>query len=184
MENSEEIKDYIINDKLDIDTVIDKFYNYIYIIVKNSVSIVISDEDIEEIISDTFIALWKNSNYLLRGTKIKPYLRGTAQNVIKNKYRTTQINISILDYENDLIDGTNIERIIEENEQNRIIKETLRNMKNEEYKIFIMFYYEAKKIKEIAQILNISESKVKVILHRIRKIIKKNLKNGGYSYNE
>ena len=51
-----------------------------------------------------------------------------------------------------------------------------------EYKIFIMFYYENKAIKEIATKMNCSGGKVKIILHRVRKIIKKNLEDGGYSY--
>ena len=51
-----------------------------------------------------------------------------------------------------------------------------------EYQVFIMFYSEGKTVKEIAKILNFSESKVKVVLHRVRKKIKTNLEDGGYSY--
>lgn len=46
----------------------------------------------------------------------------------------------------------------------------------------MMFYYEAKPIKDIAKILELSVSKVKVVLHRVRKIIKLNLENGGHGY--
>ena len=45
-----------------------------------------------------------------------------------------------------------------------------------------MFYYESKSVKEIASILNFSTSNVKTILHRIRKLIKRNLEDGGYGY--
>ena len=45
-----------------------------------------------------------------------------------------------------------------------------------------MFYYEAKAIREIATILNLSISNVKTILHRVRKIIKIKLEDGGYGY--
>ena len=53
------LNDYLINGKLDIDRILDDFYNYVYIIVKNGVSVSIADEDIEEIISDVFVAIWK-----------------------------------------------------------------------------------------------------------------------------
>lgn len=43
-----------------------------------------------------------------------------------------------------------------------------------------MFYYEDKSIKKIAKELNCSTGKIKVILHRVRKKIKNNLKNRGY----
>ena len=176
------LNDYLVKGKLDVDKIIDDFYGYIYIIVKNSVSIAITDEDIEEIISDVFIAVWKNSKNLLPITLLKPYLAGIAKNVIKNKYRKTELNFSISDYENDLMDNFNIEEITEENEQDKLIQETLKNMKQDEYEIFILFYYESRSIKEIAKILNFSTSKVKTTLHRVRKEIKRKLEDGGYGY--
>lgn len=179
---SEILKDYLKNGKVDIDKIIDDFYGYVYIIVKNGVSIAMTDEDIEEIVSDVFVAIWKNSINLLKTTEIKPYLIGIAKNVIRNKYRNTELNFSISDYEENLIDTCNIEKITEENEQNKVILDTLKTVKPKEYEIFIMFYYESKSVKEIAKVLNLSTSNVKTILHRVRKVIKRNLEDGGYSY--
>lgn len=176
------LNDYIVKGKLDIDQIIDDFYGYVYVIVKNSVSIAITDEDIEEIVSDVFVAVWKNSTNLLNTTVLKPYLAGIAKNVIRNKYRKTELNFSISDYENNLMDNYNIEKIAEENEQDKLIQDALKNIKQDEYEIFILFYYESKSIKEIAKILNFSTSKVKTTLHRVRKIIKRKLEDGGYSY--
>lgn len=179
---NEILKDYLVNGKIDIDQIIDDFYGYVYIIVKNSISIYITEEDIEEIISDVFVAIWKNSSNISNITILKPYLAGIAKNIIKNKYRKTEVNFSISEYEEKILDNINLEKITEENEQDKIIKNTLKNLKEEEYKIFIMFYYENKTIKEIATKMNCSIGKAKVILHRVRKIIKKNLEDGGYSY--
>lgn len=179
---NEILKDYLKNGKIDIDKMIDEFYGYVYIIVKNGVSIAITNEDIEEIISDVFVAIWKNSRDLLKTTEIKPYLTGIAKNVIRNKYRNTELNFSISDYEENLVDTCNIEKITEENEQNKVIFNTLKTVKTKEYEIFIMFYYESKSVKEIAKVLNLSISNVKTTLHRIRKIIKRNLEDGGYGY--
>ena len=92
------LRDYLIKEKVDIDKIIDDFYSYIYMIIKNSVSIYVSDEDIEEIISDVFVAMWKNSMNLSKTTIIRPYLIGITKNVIKNKYRTTECNLPIFDY--------------------------------------------------------------------------------------
>lgn len=176
------LKDYLVNGKLNIDKILDNFYGYVYIIVKNGVSTYITDEDIEEIISDVFVAIWKNSDKLPNTIDIKAYLTGIAKNVIRNKYRKTKLNFSISDYEEKLIDSISIENNAEESEQNAIIKNTLKTLKEEEYNIFIMFYYGGKTIKEIAEKLKCSNGKVKVTLHRMRKIIKKNLEDGGYGY--
>lgn len=182
MEKNEVIKDYVGKNGLNIEQLIDQYYGYVYIIAKNAKSINLSNEDIEEIISDTFFAIWKNSVKLEPNMPIKPYLAGIIKNVMKNKYRKIQINDPIDNYENTIIDITDYEKIAEENEQTKIIQNTLASMKPEEYEIFIMFYYEAKQIKEIASKMKFSESKVKVTLHRIRKQIQKNLRNGGYGY--
>ena len=58
------LNDYLVNGKIDIDKLLDDFYGYVYIIVKNDVSKYITEQDIEEIISDVFIAIWKNSNII------------------------------------------------------------------------------------------------------------------------
>ncbi len=179
---NETLSDYLINGKIDIDRILDDFYNYVYVIVKNGVSVSITEEDIEEIISDVFVAIWKNSSNLLKTTEIKPYLAGTAKNIIRNKYRNMKLNFSISDYEENLVNACNVEKMIEENERNKIILDTLKSVKPREYEIFILFYYESKSIKEIAKSLNLSTSNVKTILHRIRKIIKRNLEDGGYGY--
>lgn len=170
------LKDYLLNGKIDIDRLLDNFYGYVYIVVKNGISIYLKDEDIEEIISDVFIAVWKNSKVLSNTIDIKAYLSGTAKNIIKNKYRKNEINFSIFDYEEKLIDNNNLEKQAEENEQNIIIKDTLQTLKKEEYAVFIMFYYENRTVKEIAEYLNCTIGKVKIILHRVRKRIRKNVK--------
>ena len=179
---NEILKDYLVNKTIDIDKIIDDFYGYVYMITKNGASIYITDEDIEEIISDVFVALWKNGRKLSEGTELKPYIAGITKNIIKNKYRKSELKFDLSEYENSLISNNDLEKITEENDQNDIIKSTLKELKSQEYQVFIMFYSEGKTVKEIAKILNFSESKVKVVLHRVRKKIKTNLEDGGYSY--
>ena len=172
---NEILKDYLVNKTIDIDKIIDDFYGYVYMITKNGASIYITDEDIEEIISDVFVALWKNGRKLSEGTELKPYIAGITKNIIKNKYRKSELKFDLSEYENRLISNNDLEKITEENDQNDIIKSTLKELKSQEYQVFIMFYSEGKTVKEIAKILNFSESKVKVVLHRVRKKIKTNL---------
>ena len=176
------LSDYMENETLDIDMLIDDYYSYIYIVVKNGISINISQEDMEEIISDTFVAFWKNSKYLRKDLLVKPYLKGVAKNLIKNKYRDSNLNVSIENYENTLVEDFDIDDVIENNEKNEVILDTLKTLNKNEYSTFMMYYYEGKSLKEISKELNLSVSNVKTILHRVRKKIKRNLEEGGYSY--
>ena len=115
------LSDYLLNGKINIDKLLDDFYGYVYITVKNGVSIYLTDEDIEEIISDVFIAVWKNSKKLSNTIDIKAYLAGIAKNTIKNKYRKNELNFSISEYEEKIIENSNLEKQAEENEQSIII---------------------------------------------------------------
>ena len=74
--------------------------------------------------------------------------------------------------------------LYEQREKERLIKKSLKEMKQEDIDIFNLYYYSSKRIKEIAIILNFSELKIKSKLFRIRKKIKKDLEKGGYSYYE
>ena len=174
------IDKYIENDALNIEKVINEYSGYIYIIVKNLAKETISKEDIEEIISDVFVTFWNNREKLDKTKPIKSYLAGITKNLIKLKYRKIQFDFNIDDYENRLITNLSIEENFEISESNNIVEKTLENMKKEDKDIFIMYYYNSKKIKEISKTLNISESKVKTKLHRIRKKLRKELEKNGY----
>ena len=174
------IDKYIENDALNIEKVINEYSGYIYIIVKNLAKETISKEDIEEIISDVFVTFWNNREKLDKTKPIKSYLAGITKNLIKLKYRKIQFDFNIDDYENRLITNLSIVENFEIREGNNIVEKTLENMKKEDKDIFIMYYYNSKKIKEISKTLNISESKVKTKLHRIRKKLRKELEKNGY----
>ena len=182
MNNNETIADFEDRNILNIEKVIEKYNNYIYTVIEHSIS---TPEDIEEILSDVFIVLWKNYNKIDKNINIKAYLVGIAKNLIKKKYRnynTTCEMESIEDFENKINSHIDIQELIEENEKSKIIESFIEKLKDEDKNIFIMFYYQSKKIKEISKILKISETKVKVTLHRLRKQAKKKIKEGGYSY--
>lgn len=168
------------NEILDIERVIESYSSYIYKILRNNIT---NESDIEEIASDVFIIFWKNYQRLESDIPIRPYLVGITKNLIKKKYKEYNIKCENVElYEEDIAYQFDIENLAESQEKSKIISETLKQMKEEEQTIFILFYYKQQKIKDIAKLLKISEAKVKIVLFRIRKLIKKNLKERGYSY--
>lgn len=81
-----------------------------------------------------------------------------------------------------MVSLSNIEIIYFQKECNKKIIDYIENMKKEDKDIFIYYYYQGMKIKEIALLLNISESKVKSKLYRIRKRLQKKLRREGEGY--
>ena len=179
MKNKNEIKRYIKNDELDLEKIIDEFSGYVYKIIKNMA--ILSDEDIEEIISDTFFILWRNKEKLDKEKLLGSYIAGIARNLVKEKARVININVDISNYENVLQDCEMIDMICEQREKISIIEKTVKTMKEDDIFIFNCYYYSSMKISEIANILNLSEFNVKSRLYRIRKKVKKELTKGGYS---
>ena len=177
------IYNYMSNNILKIEEIMNDYTNYIYTVIRNSY-INLPDEDVEEIVLDVFLTIWNNQSKLDINKKLSSYIVGITRNLIKKKYRNYITNDNIEDYEDQLVDLTNIELIFSENEKQKVILEELEKMKNEDKEIFIQYYYKERNIKEISKIFNISESKVKSKLFRIRKKLKKVLNGRGYGTNE
>ena len=64
MEERNKIENYIENDRLNLEKIVDEYSGYVYKVVKNMVGKNITEEDEEEIIADTFFILWKNTEKL------------------------------------------------------------------------------------------------------------------------
>lgn len=182
MKNENAIYMYIKDNVLDIDKIIDDFSGYLYTIIQNAGNFI--KEDIEEIISDTYLILWNNQYKLDLDKKLSSYLVGIVKNLIKQKYKIFNNSYdNIESYEDILITNKGLDVVIENNEVNRKIIELLNELKEDEKEIFYEYYFYSRKIKEIAIENNISESKVKIILHRTRNKLRKELLKGGYSLN-
>ena len=182
MKNENSIYMYIKQDMLDIDKIIDDFSGYLYTIIQNAGNFI--KEDIEEIISDTYLILWNNQYKLDLDKKLSSYLVGIVKNLIKQKYKIFNNSYdNIESYEDILITNEGLDVVIENNEVNRKIIELLNKLKEDDKEIFYEYYFYSRKIKEIAIENNISESKVKIILHRTRNKLRKELLKGGYSLN-
>lgn len=67
-----------------------------------------------------------------------------------------------------------------EHRKNILIMNELEEMKKIDKEIFLLYYFEEKKVKEIAVIYGITESKVKSKLYRVRKKISKKIREEGY----
>ena len=178
------LKDYIEKEELNIEKIFNDYSAFLYKNIKNH-SYNLKIEDIEEIISDTFFVLWKNYKKMDLDDKISNYLIGVSKNILFNKLRknkTKYSRVNLEDFKDILGTKDDVERLLEEQDKIKFIENIVDNMDNESKEIFIYFYYEQRRIKEISKILNVTESKVKTRLHRIRKTIKKELEKGGYRY--
>ena len=177
------IREYIKNNELNIEQIINDYNNYICTIIHNS-RFSFSKEDEEEIILDVYLALWNNKSRLDINKSMSAYIAGITKNLIIKKCKNKKQIENIEDFANTLSINQDLELDYLNTQENNKIIDELNKMKAIDKAIFVYYYYEQRKIREIASILDISESKVKSKLFRIRKRLNKVLKKGGYGYNE
>ena len=176
MSNDKEIKQYIKNNELDLEKIINEYSSYIATIINNMASTNLSSEDKEEIVSEVFFILWKNKHKLDVNKNLSSYIAGVTRNLVKEYLRKIKINVDISDYENSLYGYDKIDFLDTNIQEIRHIEKKLENMKEIDKTIFLDFYYSSKSIKDIAKEQKMSEFSVKQRLYRIRNKIKKEVK--------
>ena len=162
---------------IDFNSVFKEYNAYVFKIIINEAGKKLSKQDIEETVSDVFFQMWKNQHKIKDHKKIKSYLGKIAKNSAKNKMRSIKDQLAFDEngagsYSNDKSQHVK--------EQLRLVSRALEQMDPIDRKIFMMFYYDNKKIKEIGKEEEMKIATVKTRLHRTRKRLKKILEKRGY----
>ena len=95
MKEKKELKNYIINKRIDLDKIVDDYTPYIRKIIQNMVGNNLTEEDKEEIILDTFFVLWKRHSENFKINSLDSYMAGIARNLVKEKLKKLKYNIDI-----------------------------------------------------------------------------------------
>lgn len=149
-----------------VDVLIDKYKNNLYVIAFNICKNV---QDSEDVVQDTFIQYISLKKDFETEQHIRAWLIRVAINKAKNKNKTF-FRRNILPLE-DYMDTLTFE-----SDESSELFEKVMGL-SEKFRIVIhLFYYEDYSIKEISNILRISEGNVKVRLSRGRMLLKNTLK--------
>lgn len=171
-------------DEKAFEEIIDLYSAYVTAIVRNLLSSKGTREDVEEVVADTFISLWntvERINYE-EYSSIKAYIAVIARNKAKDWLRNAKMqNLQLMD--DILIIDNSVEQLVVQREQQRIIAKILEQLKPLDWKIFVAYYYQYKKVNEIAQELQMNPQTVKTRLRRGREVLKKFLIKEGYGSN-
>ena len=152
-----------------------EIYNKTYnLVVKYVVCKCNNIDDVNDIIQDIYIALYKQLQKNNNIENINQYVIGIAKNKInryyglsykiKNLFTKTEIN--------NLKNNTDIEKNIIDKDKLEKIWRYLKNKNIIIFKIFYLYYIDSLTIKEISNHLNINESTVKNYLYRTLKELK------------
>lgn len=129
--------------------------------------------DVEELVNEVFFLAWKYRNSLKNREKVKSWIFSIAKNVLrvyknnmkKHRARFSEINDNV------------ISRDYHENKDLDFVLDFIEKLPEKYRDVFILFYIEDRSIKEISEILGISESNCKIRLMRAREKLKRMLEN-------
>ena len=165
-------------DSAALETAMDAYMPYVYTIAANILSGALPQEDVEEVASDAFIALWENAGSVLPG-KLKAWLAAVTRNAAISRLRARR------PYEPLEEDFWDLEAA---GPEDKLVKQELAEMTNQavnalpepDRSIFIRHYYLYQKTDEIAGELAIPASTVRVKLLRGREKLRDYLRERGY----
>ena len=142
-----------------------------------------SPPDAQECVNDTLLRAW-NSIPPTVPDRLGAYLSKISRNLAIDKYNAQKSDkrmanegaIALSELEGTISDG---ESLVDEIILKECINSFLRSLSKAKRVIFIQRYFYNAELKEIAEIHQISESNVKVILLRIRRAFEKHIKKYG-----
>lgn len=127
-----------------------------------------------EVTQKTFINMYRKISELEDVEKFKPWLYKIAANACHEEYRQkTRLNTLFIERESDDNKGEKInyselpavEAQLQRNDLNKLIRQALQELSEEQREVIIMKEYEGLKFREIAEILDVSENTVKSRLY-------------------
>lgn len=151
-------------------------------------NIVNDASDSEECLNDTYIGAW-NSIPPARPTLLQAFLATIVRRTAIDRYKArkrqkrivSELTVSLSEVEDFIADDYDIYSEADANELGRTISDFVRSLSDRRMYIFMSRYYFARPIKEIAKLLECSESTVNKEIAAIKCDLKEKLEKEGYS---
>lgn len=137
----------------------------------------INSNDVEELVNETFFLAWKYRTTLKEKRKVKNWIFTIARNVLKAYKRTLMKQRRFF---TNLNENISLQKEIRDNEDTTLLLDIIDKLPQMYKDVFILFYVEQRSLKEISEIIGVSENSCKVRLFRAREKIRKILEG----YNE
>ena len=135
-------------------------------------------QDVEEVVSDVFFALWSHRESLCPEKGVKSWLAAVARNKAVDRLRGTPPPPQPLDRSED-VSGESPEEELERRLFAVRLRKAVEDLPPPDDQLVLRFYYEEEKLKDIAASLGLTVPAAKTRLHRSRRKLKDILTKGG-----
>ncbi|MEI3025065.1 MAG: sigma-70 family RNA polymerase sigma factor [Ruminococcus callidus] len=141
-----------------------------------------TQEDLEELTADVFLALWHHAPEM-RTEHLTGYLASIARSkgynwLRKNRPETMPIDDVVIS------DDTDVSAQAEQAELAGIVQEMLAQLPEQDRELLLRFYFYRQSVREIAGEMHMKESTVKTRMYRSRKKLRQLFTERGYGYEQ
>jgi RNA polymerase sigma-70 factor (ECF subfamily) len=161
-----------------LEALIGQYNNYVCAVIINTLGQNFSQEDVKEIASDVFLAVWDHADAIHLG-KLKAYLGTAARNKSKDFRRKQQTLPMDLDEVPALTDGKTPESQLLRQEQQELVRKAVLELPQPDREIFLRYYYYLQTSAQIAEAMGMEDSTVRGRLMRGRNHLKQMLLKEG-----
>lgn len=157
---------------------IDKYRHMVFTL---ALQILKNEADAEEVAQDSFFKAYKALNTFEGRSSFSTWIYRITYHQAISKLRKGRSKEISHDFDaagaNQYPENESLNEILEAQDRSKYLKEALGNIKSDESGILTLFYYEEKKVDEIAEITGLSPANVKVKLFRGRQNLLKALQS-------
>lgn len=130
----------------------------------------------EDLTQDTFIKVFMNIKKVKSESHFRPWICTIARNVVRDYYRRAKTRATISFDQVKEFQG----QWDETTRRRVVIQDALAKLAERDRMLLTLTYYEGFSAREVAKVMKMAESNVKVCIHRARKRLRKHLE--GYEH--
>ena len=149
---------------------IEHYSPYVGAIIERILHGQMSRQDMEEVASDVFLALW-NQAAQIRTENVRSYLGRMARNKALNKFREAGLTLPLEEDRILVAEGTPEDCYLKK-EAEQIVTSEVKRMKEPEREILLRYYYYFQTVADIAREMDMNPATVKTKLRRARQQLK------------
>jgi len=168
-------------DRLALERAMDRYTAYLSTVVWRTMGPSATAQDVEEVISDAFLALWQHRTALNPEQGIKAYLATIARNRAADRLRAMGPSLLPLEDQTAAL-SPGPEKAMEQRMFAHALRQAVDGLPETDRVLVDGYYYEGQKLKDLARRLGLSVPAAKTRLCRARKALKQMLTKGGTVY--
>lgn len=168
-------------DRRALEEVIGRYTHYVTAVAARALLPAPSQEDLEEVVSDAFLALWRTRERLDECRSLRPWLAVIARNLSTDRLRKRRETEVIPLYLPDGHPGP--EELAERQALHLHLRQLVEGMEEPDRTLFLRYYYGEESLNQVADDLGLNRSTAKTRLARGRQRLKQALcGKGGMRY--